>query len=133
MATLENRTKLLGDEALVWQVLSLHSRLFAAAPISPTAGKSQPIPAYLSTVSTSASDALDSAGIALTSPAASRKHSLDSSRALFRVGTSMKSMLGSMRKLIRSEKSISEEGNRQSSESVSAAGSVPSWHGLSVL
>lgn len=130
MATLENRVKLLGDEALVCQVLSLHSQLFAATPTSPSTARSQPIPASLSTVSTSASDALDSAGLALTSPAASRKHSLDSSRALVKMGSSVKSMLG---RFIRKDRHASEEGTVRGRSSESAVGSVHSWQGLPVV
>lgn len=140
MATLENRTKLLGDESLVRQVLHLHSLLFMSSPSSPTAATSQPIPASLSTVSTAASDGLETAGVTLTSPAGGRKHSLDSSRALLRMGSSVKSMLGSVRKLsaqlIRSDRNASEEGatvRGRSSESGPAAGSLPSWHVQSLV
>ena len=136
MATLENRTKLLGDESLVCQVLSLHSQLFASAPMSPTAAKSQPIPASLSIVSTVASDAPDSGGAALTSPAEGRKHSLDSSRALLRMGSSVKSMLGSVRKLIRNDKAGADEGAAGRglvSESVPGSVSLPGWRGQSLV
>lgn len=125
METLKNCVKLLGDEGLPKLVSEVHMEQFMdTPPRSPMSGT--PIKHFslnisrslgMSTCSTVMSD-----GDSPTSPP--RKASLDggSSRALSRMGSSMKSMLGSVRKLMRSDRrSCDDHASPSSKDGVAGA------------
>lgn len=124
MEALQKFVKLLGDEGLPKLVHEVHMEQFMdTPPRSPVSGT--PIRHFslnisrslgMSTCSTLLSD-----GDSPTSPS-TRKASLDggSSRALSRMGSSMKSMIGSVRKLIRSDRRSCEDHVRPGSSNVTA-------------
>ena len=123
METLKSCVKLLGDEGLPKQVHEVHMEQFLESPPrSPVSG--MPIRHFslnisrslgMSTCSTALSD-----GDSPTTPSTTRKGSLDggSSRTLSRMGSSMKNMIGSVRKLIRSDRRTCDDTPQASSRNM---------------